>query len=151
MAGFLSLKIKNQFAGHKFPTKTKIERHHAERFAFNLSFLTRDTKYNLEQTKTVTKKVRLKLLERMYQLSQQDIVEVMNLRRDQGLEQIPEEQTRVSINPEFKSTKRYEECDGNKFWVFRLGKQGRVLGKINGNIFYILSIDATFDQYDHGS
>ena len=87
----------------------------------------------------------------MYQLYQQDIVEVMNLRRDQGLERISEEQTRVSINPEFKSTKRYEECDGDVFWVFRLGKQGRVLGKINGNIFYILSIDATFDQYDHGS
>jgi len=145
------LKIKNQFSGPEFPGNPKIEWHHADRFAFNLSFLTRDKKYNLEQTKTINKQVRLKLLERMYQLSQQDIVGVMNLRKEQGLEQIPETQTSVSINPEFKASKRYDECNGDDFWVFRLGKHGRVLGKINNNIFYILSIDATFDQYDHGS
>ena len=33
------MKIKNQFSGPEFPENPKIERHHADRFAFNLSFL----------------------------------------------------------------------------------------------------------------
>lgn len=45
---------------------------------------------------------------------------------------------------------RYKECEDD-YWVFRLGDLGRIIGKKNSNIFYVMSIDASFDQYDHGS
>ena len=92
----------------------------------------------------------MKLLERIYQLSQEDIVRILGYDKQQGLEQIPEEKVRLRIHPEFKSSKRYDECDDD-FWVFRLGKLGRVIGKKNKNLFYVMSIDASFDQYNHGS
>lgn len=72
------------------------------------------------------------------------------LNKREGLEKIPESNVKLSIHPDFKSSKRYDECDDD-FWVFRLGNLGRVIGKINENIFYIMSIDASFDQYNHGS
>ena len=63
---------------------------------------------------------------------------------------MPESQVQLSIHPDFKKSKRYNECEDD-YWVFQLGKLGRVIGKKNDNIFYVMSIDASFDQYDHGS
>ncbi|EGD28208.1 hypothetical protein HMPREF5505_0193 [Lactobacillus delbrueckii subsp. lactis DSM 20072] len=54
----------------------------------------------------------------------------------------------LSINPFFSSSGRLEEC-GDVYWVFRLNDKGRVIGKINRNIFYILAIDTKFNLYKH--
>lgn len=145
------MKIRNNsYPGPEFSKTVKIK-HHVDRFAFNFSFLTRDSKYNLDgRSKTINKKVRLKLLDRINQLSQDDRVVILNRDKREGLEKIPESNVKLSIHPDFKSSKRYDECDDD-FWVFRLGNLGRVIGKINENIFYIMSIDASFDQYNHGS
>lgn len=121
-----------------------------ERFAFNFSFLTPDKKYNLDG-KQVEKKTRIKLLDKMYSLSQKDLVELLS-RDDKynGLEKIPENEIKnLRIHPIFKKT-RYDSCEDD-FWVFQLSKQGRVIGKKYKNIFYIMSIDTKFNQYDHGS
>ncbi|MFJ6963501.1 MAG: hypothetical protein ACIRZ3_01450 [Limosilactobacillus fermentum] len=113
--------------------------------------MTKESKYNLDSRgNTINKKVRLKLLERIYQLSQDDTVRILGLNKKQGLEKIPEEKVRLRINSDFKSSNRYKECD-DYLWVFRLANLGRVIGKKNDNIFYVMSIDASFDQYDHGS
>lgn len=143
----------NNFKGPSFPEKSnpkRIRNTHTSRFAFNFSFLTRDSKYNLDSnSKTINKKVRLKLLERIYQLSQEDIVRVLGYDKQQGLEQIPEEKVKLRIHPEFKTSERYNECEDD-YWVFRIGKLGRVIGKKNKNLFYVMSIDASFNQYNHG-
>lgn len=150
--GYLFLMmIRSKYSGPEFPKETRIRQHHTSRFAFNFSFLTQDSKYNLDKSsKTIGKGVRLKLLDRINQLSQNDKVVILNLDRREGLEKLLESNVKLRIHPDFKSSKRYDECDDD-FWVFRLAKLGRVIGKINENIFYIMSIDASFDQYNHGS
>lgn len=144
------MKVKNRYNGHEFPKRTRIRNPYTTRLAFNFSFLTKDSKYNLDSSsKTINKKVRLKLLDRIYQLSQNDIISVMGYSKEQGFEKISEDNVKISVNSEFKASNRHQECDDG-YWVFRLGKLGRVIGKKNDNIFYVLSIDASFDQYDHG-
>lgn len=146
----MKIKSKN-FKSPSFPKKTKIKPSHTSRFAFNLSFLTKDSKYNLDSRgKTINNRVRLKFLERIYQLSQEDIVKVLGYNKKQGLEKIPEDEVKLRIHSDFKLSNRYTECERG-YWVFRLGSLGRVLGKKKSNIFYVMSIDSTFDQYDHGS
>ena len=92
----------------------------------------------------------MKLLDRIRELSQDEIPAVLGYDKYQGLEKMPESEVRLSIHPDFKKSKRYSECEDD-YWVFQLGKLGRVIGKKNNNIFYVMSIDASFDQYDHGS
>lgn len=146
---FFTKMIKSSYQGPRFSKKTGIKNFQPDRFVFNFSFLTLDSKYNLsKRSKTVTKRVRLKLLDRIYQLSQNDIVTILNFNKEEGLEKIPDSAIRLSIHPEFKSSHRYDECENN-YWVFRLGKVGRVIGKKNHNVFYLMSIDASFDQYHH--
>lgn len=150
--GYLFLMmIRSNYSGPEFPKKTRIRQHHTSRFAFNFSFLTQDSKYNLDKrSKTINQRVRLKLLDRIRELSQDEIPAVLGYDKYQGLEKMPESQVRLSIHPGFKKSKRYNECEDD-YWVFQLGKLGRVIGKKNSNIFYVMSIDASFDQYDHGS
>lgn len=144
------MKIKSTYQGPQIPAQTKVRRQHAERFVFNFSFLTQDKKYNLDpHSKTINPKVRVKMLERIWQLSQNDIVEVMAYSKKQGFEKIPVGKVHLAVNPEFKNSHRDEECDAD-YWVFRLSKLGRVISKRNDNILYIMSIDTSFDQYDHG-
>lgn len=141
--------IKTNYHGQGLSKKTGIKKFQPNRFAFNFSFLTPDRKYNLNRrSKTVTKRVRLKLIDRIYQLSQNDIVTILNYDRKQGLERIPESAVKLSIHPGFISSHRYDNCEDD-YWVFRLGNVGRVIGKKNNNIFYLMSIDASFDQYHH--
>ncbi|EFR61246.1 hypothetical protein LBJG_01772 [Lactobacillus jensenii 1153] len=72
----------------------------------------------------------------------------MNRSKEQGLELMPEDQVKLRIKQEFKTSGRYDECDDD-YWVFRLSKKGRVIGKISDNIFYILAVDPKFDLYKH--
>ncbi|WP_297582725.1 hypothetical protein [uncultured Lactobacillus sp.] len=121
-----------------------------ERFAFNFSFLTPDKQYNLKGNQ-VEKKTRLKLLDKIYSLSQKDMIDLLSHDdKYNGLEKIPESEIKkLRIHPIFRKT-RYKACDDD-FWVFQLSKQGRVIGKKYKNIFYIMSIDTKFNQYNHGS
>lgn len=136
------------FSSPNFPARLQIK-HHTSRLAFNFSFLTNATQYNLKKNnKNVNNKIRLKLLEKIATLSEEDKVLILNRSKDQGLELLPEEQVKLRINQEFKDSGRYEECDDN-YWVFRLSKKGRVIGKISDNIFYILAVDPKFDLYKH--
>ncbi|MCT3341652.1 hypothetical protein EFP49_02305 [Lactobacillus johnsonii] len=136
------------FSSPNLPARPQIK-HHTSRLAFNFSFLTNATQYNLKKNnKNVNNKIRLKLLEKIATLSEEDKVLILNRPKDQGLELLPEEQVKLRINQEFKDSGRYEECDDN-YWVFRLSKKGRVIGKISDNIFYILAVDPKFDLYKH--
>lgn len=136
------------FSGPRFPKKPQIE-HHTSRLAFNFSFLTNDTQYSLKKNnRYVDNKIRLKLLEKIAILSEEDKILILNRPKEQGLELMPEEQIRIRVNQEFKNSGRCDECDDD-YWVFRLSKKGRVIGKISNNIFYILAIDPKFDLYKH--
>lgn len=146
----LKLKNKNQYEGYPLGGKHEIKRVHKEYLTFNFSFLTKDSDYNLDKSsKTIDKRVRLKLLERITDLSSKDIVEVLNLRREEGFERIDEKQVKISVNQAFIQSKRHLECDDG-YWIFRLNKLGRVIGMKNGNIYYLLAIDTKFKMYNHG-
>lgn len=143
------MRVKKVSVGGDQPTR--IRHMHQDYFAFNFSFLTKDSKYNLdERSKTVNQRVRLKILSRVQQLSQEEIITVLGYDKRQGLEKLPEGAVRLRKHPEFIASQRDQECESD-FWVFRLGKLGRVIGKKNQNLFYILSIDASFDQYAHSA
>ena len=88
------------------------------------------------------------LLEKIYYLSSMDWVQVLALRKEQGIETLSSHALkRFTIPPEFKD-RRDDYCT-DKFFVFRLKNQGRVIGKMIDKTFYILAIDTTFDLYKH--
>ena len=69
--------------------------------------------------------------------------------KNNGLEKISESEIKsLRLHSEFQH-ERNSDCE-EEFWSFRLSKNGRVVGKINRNIFYILAIDSKFKLYDHG-
>lgn len=63
-------------------------------------------------------------------------------------ERIPEHEIKLVVDPEFIQSKRYQECL-REFWVFRLAKSGRVIGKLQTTTFYVLGVDTSFDLYQH--
>ena len=141
----------NNFNGKRFNPTNTIKTHHTERLAFNFSFLTKDSQYNLDKRgKNVNKTVKLKLIERICALSTEDKVIILGRPKEQGLELLPEREVSFTLNSEFKSSGRLKECDEG-YWVFRLSTKGRGIGKINDNIFYLLAIDPKFELYNHGS
>lgn len=88
------------------------------------------------------------MLNKLEYLSKFDRTTVYNLPRETGLETIPAKEVNFRLNSDFIKTKRDQEASKD-FWIFRLSKQGRVLGKINDDIFYILAIDSKFKIYKH--
>lgn len=140
--------IKGNFRTHK-SNASRIRRTYKTYFAFNFSFLTRDKRYNLDKNNnSIDKNVQAKLLEKIEKLSIEEISVVLGWAKEQGLEQLPDNVVSLSINPFFSSSGRLEEY-GDVYWVFRLNDKGRVIGKINRNIFYILAIDTKFNLYKH--
>lgn len=118
------------------------------RMTFNFSFLTPNREYGLNG-KSVDKKIKAKLIDRLEFLSQKDYVAILGLSKEVGLEKLPESSVSLRKHPEFISSGRDDACN-NDFWVFRLSKKGRVIGKMKDKIFFILSIDVKFDSYKHG-
>lgn len=141
------LNIKSSYDPTEKFKNPKIEKAPQERIAFNFSFLTPDKKYNYEGSSD--KKMKLKLLDKIYFLSQKDMIDLLSHDdKYSGLEKLDESEVKVRINPEFKK-KRYNLCEDG-FWIFQLNRLGRVIGKKYKNIFYIMSIDTKFKQYSHG-
>lgn len=119
------------------------------RMAFNFSFVSEDKKYGFNG-KGIDQKVRKKFVEKVLFLSSSEFDVILGLPKASGLESIAENQVHFRVKADFKSSGRHQDClDG--FWVFRLNKLGRVIGKIFDKTFYILCIDTAFDAYDHGS
>lgn len=124
-----------------------IKSYPSKRLAFNFSFITTSKKYNLDH---VERPIKLKLLEKLEQLSRQDMVVLFaNLRRSEGFEKLPSEAiSGISLPADFKNSSRLTDCEPG-FWVFRLNDKARVIGKKNQNIFYIIAIDTKFKAYKH--
>lgn len=144
--------------GNSFSLKksksSKIEIKSPENFqpskiVFNFSFITGDKKYGVK-SKGFNQNVQKKFMDKVVYLSSIDFDVVLGLPREKGLESINEDKVHFRVNSEFKSSGRHQDCL-NDFWVFRLNRLGRVIGKIFDKTFYILCIDTTFDAYDHGS
>jgi hypothetical protein len=130
-------------------SRRKVSKHaDAIRLCFNFSFITHDRKYNFTG-KYFDKKMRTALLQNVIKLSAEDLVNVLNWDKQSGLERLPSGQVHFSVNQLFISSGRFTNCMAD-YWIFRLNRLGRVIGKLDGSIFYILCIDATFDTYDHG-
>lgn len=122
----------------------KLEDFKPEYVQFNFSFITKHEKYNLENNDSI----HTLLLEKIYYLSSMDWVQVLALRKEQGIETLSSHALKkFTIPPEFKD-RRDDYCT-DKFFVFRLRNQGRVIGKMIDKTFYILAIDTTFDLYKH--
>ncbi|QHJ76639.1 MAG: hypothetical protein [Bacteriophage sp.] len=115
-----------------------------DRMSFNFSFLTNDRQFNLDTLQPVNHK---KLLNKLKLLSAHNVTKVKLLPKEQGIEFIESLKKSITIT-EFKSSGRFDECDNN-YCVFRISNVGRVIGKINNNLFYVLAIDTKFSLYDH--
>lgn len=117
-----------------------------KKLAFNFSFLTRNKKYNFQ---TIDKATKAKILDKMAYLSSEDFVIVASTwPKEKGIEKLNESEISISMHPDFFDGKREKFCD-DYFWVFRLSKKGRVVGKLLNNIFIVVGIETTFDSYKH--
>lgn len=133
---------------NKESKKIKInENFSPSRIRFNLSFMTNDKKYNL-QNKSLSPKEKSKILEKMEFLSKSDYVHILNLPKTTGLEKINESEVKLRKNSDFTSSGRNKLCD-EYFWIFRISYKGRVIGKAHDLDFYIMSVDVSFDAYKH--
>ncbi len=101
----MKIKSSKNFSGPRFPEKASIKKHHVSRLAFNFSFLTQEKDYSLKSRK-ISKDVKLKLLERISSLSEEDKVLIMNRPKEQGLEPLPEEVVNLHINSDFKKIRQ---------------------------------------------
>lgn len=115
-----------------------------DRMSFNFSFLTNDKQFNLDKLQPVNHK---KLLNKLKLLSAHNVTKVKLLPKEQGIEFIESLKKSITIT-EFQSSGRFDECDNN-YCVFRISNVGRVIGKLNNNLFYVLAIDTKFSLYDH--
>ncbi|MFR0551017.1 hypothetical protein [Ligilactobacillus salivarius] len=140
------IKINSNFNNDKNQT-IKIKKYRDLKLTFNFSFLTKDKKYNLSKSNGIDKDVRLKILEKVHELSQINLSDVYLESKIHGFEKLAEIPW-MKVHSDFLNTGRFHDCS-NGYWVFRLSKKGRVIGKINNNIFYILAIDTKFNLYDH--
>lgn len=138
------LKIKNK---EPLPEKISLEgrRVIAERFTFNFSFITNKKEYDIKHCEPRVKK---KLLEKLEFLSSKDKVAIMGLSKEQTFEIIPEKEVSISPHTDFVSSGRADKAQDG-YYVFRLNKLGRVIGKVIDNTFYITAVDTNFDLYDH--
>jgi len=80
-------------------------------------------------------------------LSNQNIVSILNLRKEHGFEFI-ESLDKEIIHSEFMTSGRFDQCVKG-YCVFRIANMGRVIGKLNNNMFYVLAIDTQFELYKH--
>ncbi|KRO06430.1 hypothetical protein [Levilactobacillus parabrevis] len=118
-----------------------------DRLAFNLSFVTRDRRFNFED-KGFSKIVKAKLFDKMVRLSSDNFNVILGWSKSVGLENLPETAVRLAINPEFVQSHRHEDCLPD-YWIFRLANTGRVIGKIQEKTFYVLAVDTKFKLYKH--
>ena len=117
-----------------------------KKLAFNFSFLTRNKKYNF---KTIDKATKAKIVDKIEYLSSEDFFVISSTwSKEKGIEKLDENEVSISIHPDFFDGNRENFCD-NYFWVFRLSKKGRVIGKLLNNAFCFVGIDTTFDSYKH--
>lgn len=60
----------------------------------------------------------------------------MMLPKETGLERLHESYVDLRVHGDFINSGRNELC-GDKYWIFRLNKLGRVIGKIDNEVFFI--------------
>jgi hypothetical protein len=90
------------------------------------------------------KKAKLAVIDKLITLSQMTWQAIKNLGKEQGFEKIPKSSFNSLPNVPAKFEKE------TKVVVFRLPKKlGRLIGYIEGNIFFVVWIDTKFDMYDH--
>ncbi|MCZ9311620.1 hypothetical protein PAF15_06660 [Weissella koreensis] len=117
-----------------------------EKIIFNFSFLTNDKKFNIEGLEP---NIHRMLLNKMVNLSIDDFINIKALPKKQGLEVIPSNSFKINpMTTNFSNTHR-NEFYKDKYWVFRLSNQARVIGVMNRTIFYIFAIDTKFKMYKH--
>lgn len=117
----------------------------SENFTFNFSFITNDKNYDIAHRES---KVKVKLVERLVALSDVDKNAIMARPKEQGIEILSERDVNVTPHTDFINSDRASKAQ-NGYYIFRLSKLGRVIGKVIENIFYIMEIDTKFDRYNH--
>jgi len=147
MSKDVQLNSKYRETGHVKIDLRKQLRFDPDRLAFNLSFVTRDRRFNFED-KGFSKIVKAKLFDKMVRLSSDNFNAVLGWSKSVGLENLPETEVRLGINPEFMQSHRHEDCLPD-YWIFRLANTGRIIGKIQEKTFYVLAVDTKFKLYKH--
>lgn len=130
---------KNSNAGEK----VRLKKRHSEYIVFNFSFI--DKNLGLDRLETRTAK---KFFERIGSLSTLSIDKLLQIKKEQGLEFVPDKQVKLTVSQEFMQSGRHHDCHKD-MCVFRLNKEGRVIGKLQDNIFYVLGVDTDFKAYKH--
>lgn len=128
----------------KFPAPCKECNNNYEftHLQFNFSFLTKNNKFGIDSLDAKKKSM---LVDRVFQLSEPNYIDLMLWRKNIGYESMSEEELRVpSFHPDFtkddfRSQKGYKE----KYTIFRLDPNNtqsdcRIIGKILDKVFYVM-------------
>lgn len=121
---------------------------------FNFSFITSNKNFSFHNPRFIDKH-KVKLLDRIHELSSSDFITVLSSPKEKGIEFIDQEsfKRKVSYHPDFDKSEFLRRSAGDKYAVFRIYPNNnpipsRVIGKIIHEIFYIMYIDLNHDMYD---
>lgn len=117
---------------------------------FNFSFICDNKEFCIEQ---LDKKYIADTFIRIVKMSQCSYVELMNMRKNIGLESIPDHQIPKAnvLKKKLEVADKDKHCS-DKFFVFRIYPNNnplpaRVLGKMNNKVFYILGFTLDHSAY----
>lgn len=145
----MKIKKNNQKHGNNEENKIPIIKANNKHIVFNFSYMTKHKKYSMDVIKR-DNKIKALLLDKLFELSIDDKVTILNLSKKRGFEKLHISQLKHDIHCREFSDERVEYLKNkDDFWVFRLGQLGRVIGQFHDHIFYVMAIDTKFDLYNH--
>jgi hypothetical protein len=147
------LKLKLKSSSYDKISKEDIKSFRPTHIKFNFSFLTTNNDFSFENP-DFNEKHKAALLDRIYMLSREELVKILNYKKNIGLEFIEEDsfKRKVSYHEQFDKIE-FRKSGTDKFAVFRLYPNNnpipaRVIGKLVKNIFYVMFIDLNHELYD---
>jgi hypothetical protein len=132
-------------------SKDEITRIKPTHLKFNFSFITSNNTFCFTNDEFGNHK--LSFLERIYELSQDDLVKVYLLSKNRGLETIEKIKRPITWNSKFEDAEFRKKEDNGKYTVFSVYPNNnplpiRIFGKIIRNVYYIMFIDLKHELYD---
>lgn len=123
------------------------------RLQFNFSFLTANSEYNFSNKK-INKNIKADILDRLCELSANDIMAINAQGKKRGFEFIEDKRIaiRAVCNPSFFRSEYIKEFCPAKYCIFRLYPNNnpfaaRILGRLINGAFYIHFIDLDHECY----
>lgn len=148
-----SKKIKFKQKDNNKISKNDIKNNKPTHLKFNYSFITNNNRYSYKNEE-FNGDHKLNFLNRIFQLSEKELIEIMAYSKNIGLEFIEKKDFKKDIeyNKKFEDVEyRKKETDG-KYAIFRLYPNNnplpsRIIGKLINNVFYIMYLDLKHELY----